>query len=423
MKCGGKGLVCIAVAIIVPLFGLAQDGGWADSFDDLKGELDKLYTQLLPKCSALIDVSRGIAGFAAIWYIGVRVWRHIANAEPVDLFPLFRPFVLAFAILIFPQVVSLINGILKPVETTTAKLVENSNQSIKILLAQKEEALKATDIYQMYLGDDGLGNYDKWYKYTHPEDPNRDNENWLDNIGNGVRFEFAKMGYSFRSKIKEVISEILQLLFAAASLCINTLRTFNLLILAILGPLVFGFSVFDGFHQTLGNWLSRYINIFLWLPICNIFSFVIGTIQENMLKIDLGQIEQQGDTFFSKTDAAYMIFLIIGIIGYTTIPRIANYVMYASGGDAMAGRIARVGGSVISTSTSIASQGAGFGARVAQSGLTSAFRGATNLGQANKHFGAGYNNSETNPNSAWANAGKAYGRFSNYLGKKLKGNS
>ena len=39
-------------------------------------------------------------------------------------------------------------------------------------------------------------------------------------------------------------------LFEAAALCINTIRTFYLIVLAILGPLVFGIAVFDGFQHT-----------------------------------------------------------------------------------------------------------------------------------------------------------------------------
>lgn len=74
------------------------------------------------------------------------------------------------------------------------------------------------------------------------------------------------------------------------------MRTFNLIILAILGPLVFGLSVVDGFGHTLKHWLARYINVFLWLPVANIFGAVIGKIQENMLVIDLQQVNSNGDT-------------------------------------------------------------------------------------------------------------------------------
>ncbi len=135
------------------------------------------------------------------------------------------------------------------------------------------------------------------------------------------------------------MSEVLQVLYAAASLCINTIRTFFLIVLAIIGPLVFGFSVFDGFQQSLHQWLARYVNIFLWLPIANIFGSIIGLVQQNMLKLDIAQIQSAGDTFFSSTDTAYLIFLLIGIVGYFSVPTIANYVVHAHGGNGMLQRV------------------------------------------------------------------------------------
>ena len=99
--------------------------------------------------------------------------------------------------------------------------------------------------------------------------------------------------------------------------------------------MIFGLSVFDGLHHTLTVWLARYINIFLWLPVANIFGSMIGKIQENMLKIDINQVNQYGDTFFSSTDSAYLIFMVIGIIGYFTVPSIANYIVHAGGANAL----------------------------------------------------------------------------------------
>ena len=183
----------------------------------------------------------------------------------------------------------------------------------------------------MYVGQSGEGDIDKWYQYTHPDDPDRSNEGWLSSIGTDVKFAMAKASYNFRNAIKEVIAEILQLLFAAASLCINTMRIFNLLLLAIIGPIVFGISVFDNLQHTLKHWLARYINVFLWLPVANLFGAIIGQIQQNMLKIDIAQINTSGDTFFSSTDAAYLIFLIIVILGYTTVPGVANQIIWVNG--------------------------------------------------------------------------------------------
>ncbi len=105
--------------------------------------------------------------------------------------------------------------------------------------------------------------------------------------------------------------------------------------LAILGPLVFGIAVFDGFQHTLTVWLARYINVYLWLPVANIFGSIIGKVQEKMLALDIKQVENSGDTFFSSTDMAYLIFLIMGIVGYFIVPSVANYIIHASGGNTL----------------------------------------------------------------------------------------
>ncbi|WP_237235559.1 conjugative transposon protein TraJ [Sphingobacterium mizutaii] len=339
----------ILFASMIPLVSKGQ--GIAQEMQSMHTVLEQLYAEIMPLCSTLIGVAQGIAGFAATWYIGSRVWRHIANAEPVDFYPLLRPFVIGFCIALFPSVISLINGVMNPVVSASSAMVKDSNRAIEVLLEKKEEAIRQTDSWQMYVGDTGEGNRDKWYKYTHGEDPS--SEGMLDEIGNDIKFAMAKASYNFRNSVKEWLSEVLQILFEAAALCINTLRTFQLVVLSILGPLVFGIAVFDGFQHTLTVWIARYINIFLWLPVANIFGGILGKIQENMLKLDLSQLADQGDTFFSRTDLAYLVFLIIGIVGYFSVPSVANYIVHAGGSSVLGQKV----GSLISKSSQVVLSG------------------------------------------------------------------
>ncbi|MGF2412070.1 conjugative transposon protein TraJ [Ferruginibacter sp.] len=351
-------IATIAMAVIMPQILFAQSGGFADDIKSLHQVLEQLYTEMLPLCSKLIGVGRGIAGFAATWYIASRVWRHIANAEPIDFYPLFRPFVLGFAVIIFPSVIAMINGVMNPTVTGTAAMVTDSNKAIAVLLQKKEEAIKKTDVWKMYVGETGSGDRDKWYKYTHlNEDPSK--EGFFDGIGNDIKFAMAKASYNFRNSIKQWMSEVLRVLFEAASLCINTIRTFYLIVLAILGPLVFGIAVFDGFQHTLTVWIARYINIFLWLPVSNIFGSIIGKIQENMLKVDIAQVQDYGDTFFSPTDTAYLIFMIIGIVGYFTVPSVANYIVHAGGGNTLLYKVTSLTSSSSRSVVNSVSSGAG----------------------------------------------------------------
>ena len=354
-----KAALSVAVGMILPFTIQAQ--GMANDMNNLHSVLEQLYDEMMPLCNNLLGVGQGIAGFATIWYIASRVWRHIASAEPIDFYPLLRPFVIGFCIMIFPSVLDMINGVMKPTVIATAAMVEGSNKAIEVLLRQKEEALKSTDPWKMYVGADGSGDRDKWYKYTH-DDADPQGEGAFASIGNDIKFAMSKASYNFRNSVKEWMSEVLRVLFEAASLCIDTLRTFQLVVLSVLGPLVFGIAVFDGFQHTLTVWLARYINIYLWLPVANIFGSIIGKIQENMLKIDIAQANHYGNTFFSSTDVAYLVFMIIGIVGYFTVPSVANYIVHAGGGGALGQKVTSIFSNSTNSAINTASAGAGMAA-------------------------------------------------------------
>ncbi len=397
-----KKTTLLLLILCLPIFGKAQ--GLAGEMNGLHSVLEQLYTEMMPLCSQLIGIGQGLAGFAALWYIAARVWRHLANAEPIDFYPLMRPFAIGLCIMLFPSVMGIINGVMKPTVTGTARMVEGSNKAIAVLLKKKEEAIKKTNAWQMYVGESGSGDRDRWYKYTN-DNASPDDEGMFEGIGNDIKFAMSKLSYNFRNSVKEWMSEILRILFEAAALCIDTLRTFQLVVLSILGPLVFGLAVFDGFQHTLTVWLARYINIFLWLPVANIFGAIIGKIQEKMLAIDISQINAAGDTFFSRTDAAYLVFMIIGIVGYFTVPSVANYIVHAGGGGALGQKITSMFGR--STQTVVSTTSAGVGMAVDAMGNKSA--------QMSQSMAA---NGSTSPYFDEGN-----GKSSGYQNDRLKGNS
>ena len=56
-----------------------------------------------------------------------------------------------------------------------------------------------------------------------------------------------------QASVKDWDIDLHEVVYSAASLCINTVRTFFLVVLVILGPLVFRLSVFDGFQHSLNQ--------------------------------------------------------------------------------------------------------------------------------------------------------------------------
>lgn len=308
-----------------PAIGHAQDpaqGSLATNLAGLQGTLNTVFQTMLGKCGELVGVGQSIAGFAALWYIAYRVWGHLARAEEIDFFPLLRPFAIGVALVVYPALIGLLNTVLQPTVDGTNALVADSNQSIGNLLQQKQALLEQGAEWQMYVGPDGSGSLDKWEALSGDAD-----SGLFSGLSNWTKFEMAKAAYKVKNSAKVVLSDFLEVVYEAAALCINTVRIFYLVVLAIVGPLVFGLAVFDGFRHVLIAWLAKYIHIFLWLPVANIFGSLIGQVQQEMLKVDIGQLQSTGQTWFGATDAAYLVFLLMGIVGYFTVPSITQHII------------------------------------------------------------------------------------------------
>ena len=293
----------------------------------LQATLQQVYDTMIVHCQELIGISSAIAGFGTLLHVGSNIWMQISSGKgEVNIEPLYRPLAIGMAIAFFPYVIALINGVMQPTVTGTAALVNDSNQAISTLLQEKEQALQQSTDWQMYTGTSGSGNIDKWEQLSGDAD-----SGVLSGVSNRVKFEMAKASYNLKNSVKVWLSEILQVLFEAAALCINTVRTFYLIILAILGPLAFAFSVYRGLEDSLSHWLSQYLHVFLWLPVANIFGSLIGQIQQEMIKLDIAQLNATGQTTFGSTDAAYIIFLLMSIVGYFTVPSISHAIIRTGG--------------------------------------------------------------------------------------------
>lgn len=294
----------------------------AIDFDNLHQILRNLYEEMMPLCSQMTGVAKGIAGLGALFYVAYRVWQSLSRAEPVDVYPLLRPFVLGFCIMFFPTVVlGTINNVLSPIVTGTNGILQSQTFDMNRYREQKDrlelEAMKRNP-ETAYLVD--KEEFDKK----------------LDDLGITDAPEICGMYidramYNTKKWFQELFRNLLELMFQAAALVIDTLRTFFLVVLSILGPISFAISVWDGFHASLTQWFVRYISIYLWLPVSDLFSSVLARIQVLMLQKD---IEQLTDPNFipDGSNAVYITFLIIGIIGYFTIPTVANWIVQAGGG-------------------------------------------------------------------------------------------
>ena len=58
----------------------------AIEFDNLHQILRALYDEMMPLCSNMTGVAKGIAGLGALFYVAAKVWQSLARAEPIDVY-------------------------------------------------------------------------------------------------------------------------------------------------------------------------------------------------------------------------------------------------------------------------------------------------------------------------------------------------
>ena len=288
-------------------------------FDNLHQILRSLYEQMMPLCADMAGVAKGIAGLGALFYVAYRVWQSLARAEPIDVFPMLRPFAIGLCIMFFPTVVlGTINSVLSPVVQGTAKLLETQTLDMNKYREQKDRLE-----YEAM-----VRNPETAYLVSNEEfDKQLEELGWSPSDMVTMAGMYIDRGmYKMKKGIRDFFREILELMFQ---------------------------SVWDGFQSTLTQWICRYIQVYLWLPVSDIFSTILAKIQVLMLQSDIERMQTDPNFSLDSSDGVYIVFMIIGIIGYFTIPTVAGWIIQAGGMggygrnvNQMAGRAGSMAGSV-----------------------------------------------------------------------------
>jgi len=316
-------------------------------FENLHEVLRSLYDEMLPMSADMAGLAKGLAGLGALFYIALKVWQALSRAEPIDMYPLLRPFALGICIMFFPTIVlGTINAVLSPVVQGTHGILENqvldlNDLQVKKDLLEREAMLRNPETAYLVSDEE----FDKKLEELgwSPSD--------LVTIS-GMYME--RQGYKFEQAVKNWFRELLEVLFQAAALVIDTIRTFFLIVLSILGPIAFAISVWDGFQSTLTQWLTRYVSVYLWLPVADLFSSILAKIQSLIVERDIEMLSDP--TFIPDTsNTVYIIFMIIGIVGYFTIPTVTGWIIQAGG----AGNFTRNVNQTAMKAGNVASAGAG----------------------------------------------------------------
>lgn len=256
-----------------------------------------------------------------------------------------RPFAIGLAIMLFPTlVIGSLNGILSPVVQGTHRMLEGQTHDMNEYRAMKDKLE-----YEAMTRDPETA-----YLVSKEDFDKQLDELGITDAPQIARMYMERAVYNMKKSVREWFRELLELMFAAAALVIDVLRTFFLIVLSILGPISFAISVWDGFQSTLSQWITRYVSIYMWLPVSDLFSSVLARIQVLMLEQDIMELQNNPNYSVDASNGVYIVFMLIGIIGYFTIPTVANWIIQAGGGGQYSrnvGAVAQKGGNVAGAAT------------------------------------------------------------------------
>lgn len=188
-------------------------------FSNLHTILESLYNEMMPLCEDMLDVAKGLAGLGALFYVAVRVWQSLARAEPIDVYPLLRPFAIGICIMLFPTLVlGTMNTVLSPIVQGTHKMLEGQTMDMQQYREQKDRLEREAM----------LRNPETAYLVSDEEfDRQLDELGWSPDAMATRMGMYMEVGmYNLEKNIRDAFRSLLELLFAAASLLIDTVRTF-----------------------------------------------------------------------------------------------------------------------------------------------------------------------------------------------------
>lgn len=315
----------------VPGGGTYVDYGFYQTFESMEAAVETAFTEVLAGMGNLGDVASAIAAIAATFFIGMRVLGHFARAEPIDVFPLLRPFAIGFLVLNFSIVTGFIDALMKPVDYVTQGMVDVQVTRIQQLEQARQQKIQE----RMTQLDTKMGD---------------ELSNW--SIGQYLSLVVEKQRMYMEEGFNTFLKNLFYAFFLAARLVILTTRAFFLIVLTIIGPLAFAIAIFSGFQDSHLMWIARYVQISLWFSMANILGTIVTYLQGKVITLQYLELANNVPEEAQSGDLIYIVFMIIATLSYFTIPTISGYIISSSG---VAGALQRM--TNLSTATVMGAMG------------------------------------------------------------------
>ena len=288
---------------------------------------DSLVESGINHARLLVDMARAIGGIAAFFYISKRIYEELIADNPISLLPLLRPFAFVLVLSFWGVFVNLLMVPTKGLSSLSEAIYADKKHIVAQRLEEKQKAILAVDLPIFY------------------ENEEKEAALWDKGINLLLTSYNIMTGRAIRNQINfymmDAIRQVLESMFEGIVYLIAFLRTIFCVLLVIFGPLVFALSIFDGFQDNYLQWIARFINVNLYLPIALL---ILSLVQEVLIYVLEWEITVINSMLIYQPQLFYVTNLVVpicGIVGLGMVPKIASWIVQASGTNSGGGRMLR----------------------------------------------------------------------------------
>ena len=296
------------------------------SFDSLHGILRRLYDEMTELCQPMMTLATAIAALGALFYIAYRVWQSLSRAEPVDVFGMLRPFCLGICILFFDVIVlGSLNGILSPVVQGTGAMLHDQTFDVRKFQEEKDRLLAEMPLKVAVTGE------------FNPTDEELEKEiadmGWNEeDYAVMQRMSHTCYSFSLQGIVQTIMRKVMEFFFRAASLVWTRSAPSFSSSSPCWAPSLSRYRSSTVSRTRSSSGWPRYISVYLWLPISDLLGVMLARIQTLVLQSEMEMIRDPLSVFSPDgSTAIYLVFMLIGLVGYFCVPTVANWVVQAGG--------------------------------------------------------------------------------------------
>lgn len=284
--------------------------------ESINDTLDELLKIFMTDLSQFFVIARIIAGIGLLISTYFTFFQIMGGSDDSVKRYLTKFLAIFLGIAYYPTLLLLINY---PLDIITNSVRDISDKNVA-----KNTYVWDKSINQNGFNDDFVSNadYEKEFNKLYPVIEADDDSfmGSLKSIGSDIANSVAGM-------IQEIISTALRMVADLALIILNILRSFFLIVLSIFGIFVIALSSFPTLEGSFSQWLTKYINVYLWLSIGYILKSVLSRVE---LLANVKGLNQQYEIETAGSSLISLLINLCTIIGFLAIPTLSSWLVNAA---------------------------------------------------------------------------------------------